>query len=153
FKNSEMTGNRICLVSPGHLASNPRLVKEAHALQEAGFAIRVVAGDVAPEVRPLDATILAQVSWPVAKVRLAPRPLYLARSLRQGLASNAYWMGGVRSAQWAHSPVTGSRARAAAAQPADLYIPHSLAALPAAAWAARRHGAKLGFDAEDDHVG
>jgi glycosyltransferase involved in cell wall biosynthesis len=44
-------------------------------------------------------------------------------------------------------------ARAAAATPADLYIAHCLAALPAAAWAARRHGAKLGFDAEDDHIG
>jgi glycosyltransferase involved in cell wall biosynthesis len=44
-------------------------------------------------------------------------------------------------------------ARAAAVEPADLYIAHCLAALPAAAWAARRHGAKLGFDAEDDHVG
>jgi glycosyltransferase involved in cell wall biosynthesis len=47
----------------------------------------------------------------------------------------------------------GSLARAAAAQPADLYIAHYLPALPAAAWAARRHGALLGFDAEDDHVG
>jgi glycosyltransferase involved in cell wall biosynthesis len=49
--------------------------------------------------------------------------------------------------------LTGNLARAAAAEPADLYVAHCLAALPAAAWAARRHAAKLGFDAEDDHVG
>ena len=148
-----MTANRICLVGAGHLASNPRLVKEADALQEAGFAMRVVAADVTPGVRPLDATILARASWSVAKVGLGPRPLYLARRLRQELATKSHWIGGLRAAQWAHSPITGSLARAAAAQPADLYIAHSLAALPAAAWAARRHRAKLGFDAEDDHVG
>ena len=148
-----MTGKRICLVSPGHIASNPRLVKEADALQEDGFAVRVVAGDVTPSVRPLDATILARASWPVTKVGLGPRPLYLARRLWQEVASRAHMIGGVRAALWAYSPVTGSLARAAAAQPADLYIAHGLAALPAAAWAARRHRAKLGFDAEDDHVG
>ena len=148
-----MTAKRICLVSPGHLASNPRLIKEADTLQEAGFAITVVAGDVTPGVRPLDATILARASWPVIKVRLGPRPLHLARRLRQELASKVRWIGGVRAAQWAHSTIVGSLARAAAVEPADLYIAHCLAALPAAAWAARRHGAKLGFDAEDDHVG
>jgi glycosyltransferase involved in cell wall biosynthesis len=36
---------------------------------------------------------------------------------------------------------------------ADLYIAHNLAALPAAATAAARHHAKLGFDAEDYHPG
>jgi glycosyltransferase involved in cell wall biosynthesis len=148
-----MTPKQICLVSPGHLASNPRLVKEADALQEAGFAVRVVAGDITPEVRPLDVTITTRASWSVAKVGLGPRPLHFARRLRQELAGRAHRIGGVRVARWAHSPVTGVLARVAAAQPADLYIAHCLAALPAAAWAAHRHGAKLGFDAEDDHVG
>jgi glycosyltransferase involved in cell wall biosynthesis len=148
-----VTAKRICLVSPGHLASNPRLVKEADALHEAGFAVRVVAGDVTPGVRPLDATILARAPWPVAKVELGPRPFQLARRVRQGLAGRAHVIAGVRAAEWAHSPITGSLARVAEAQPADLYIAHCLPALPAAARAARRHGAKLGFDAEDDHVG
>ena len=44
-------------------------------------------------------------------------------------------------------------ARAAGREPADLFIAHNLAALPAAAAAARRHGARLGFDAEDFHRG
>jgi glycosyltransferase involved in cell wall biosynthesis len=148
-----MIAKRICLVSPGHLASNPRLVKEADALQEAGFAVTVVAGDVTAAVRPLDATILARAAWPVVKVGLGPRPLHFARRLRQGISGKAYWIGGVQAAQWAHGLITGRLARAAAGVPADLYIAHCLAALPAAAWAARRHDAKLGFDAEDDHVG
>jgi len=43
--------------------------------------------------------------------------------------------------------------RAAIDVPADLYIAHYIPSLPAAAAAARRHGAMLGFDAEDFHSG
>ena len=49
-------------------------------------------------------------------------------------------------------PVAGLHA-AACAVPADLYIAHYVAALPAAGAAAQRHGALLGFDAEDFHSG
>lgn len=42
---------------------------------------------------------------------------------------------------------------AALATPADLYIAHYVAALPAAVAAARRHGAVYAFDAEDFHLG
>ncbi len=150
-----MRGKRICLVSPQHVASNPRLVKEADALHEAGFSVRVIAGNVTPGVRPLDDTILAQVPWLVVKVGLGTRPLYLARRIRQTLARKAFSSGirSVRVASDAYSPISHVLAKAAAAEPADLYIGHCLDALPAAAWAARRHNSKFGFDAEDDHVG
>jgi glycosyltransferase involved in cell wall biosynthesis len=150
-----MKAKRICLVSPSHLASNPRLVKEADALHEVGYSVRVVTGDATPGVRPLDATILARAPWPVVKVGLGPRPFYLARRMRQVFARTAFDLGARadRVAVWAQSTITGRLARAAEAAAADLYIGHCLEALPAAAWAARRYGAKLGFDAEDDHVG
>ena len=150
-----MKPKRICLVSPGHLASNPKLVKEADALHEAGYAVRVVAGDVTPSARHLDNTISAKASWPIVKVGLGPRSFYVARRIRQELARKtfAFRGGGLRRAIWAHSPITQKLAKAAAAEAADLYIGHYIAALPAAAWAARQHQAKLGFDAEDDHVG
>jgi glycosyltransferase involved in cell wall biosynthesis len=130
-------------------------VKEADALHEAGFAVRVVAGDATPGVRPLDAAILARAPWPVVKVGLGPRALHLARRTRQEFARAAFARGtrSDRVTVWAQSAISGRLARAAAAEAADLYIAHCLDALPAAAWAARRHGAKLGFDAEDDHVG
>jgi hypothetical protein len=35
----------ICIVSPGNLASNPRLLKEVDALHEAGYGVTVVACD------------------------------------------------------------------------------------------------------------
>jgi hypothetical protein len=58
----------------------------------------------------------------------------------------------VATACWAESQIVGRLARAAAAEPADLYIGHYLQGLAAAARAARSQGAALGFDAEDSHV-
>lgn len=150
-----MRGKRVCLVSPGHLASNPRLVKEADALYEAGFAVKVIAGDTTSGVRPLDDTIFRRASWPVVKVHLGRSPAYIARRCRQILAKKAFGhsLRSIRVTEWALGPATQPLARAAAAEPADLYIAHYLDALVAAGWAAQRHGAKLGFDAEDDHIG
>jgi glycosyltransferase involved in cell wall biosynthesis len=147
--------NRISLVTPGHLASNPRIVKEADALHEAGFAVKVIAADTNPGVRLLDDTISARATWPVAKVGYNTRAHYLATRLRQKFARTAFNRGvtGISTAIWAQSPLIGSLSKAAAAEPADLYIGHNLAALPAVVAAARLHGAKIGFDAEDDHVG
>ena len=76
-----MTAKRVCLISPGHLASNPRLVKEADALYEAGFAVKVIAGDTSPSVRPLDDTIRRRAPWPVTTVCLGQVRLTL-RSVR-----------------------------------------------------------------------
>lgn len=151
-----MKQQRICLVSPGHVASNPRLVKEANALHQAGFQVRVVAGDYMAAIRPLDQTILSQAPWAWVQVGLGSRPSYLARRLWQDVArriTKTGWIPHISVAIWAHSLVSFQLAKAAAAEPADLYIAHNLAALPAAAIAAQRHHARLGFDAEDFHVG
>ena len=151
-----MRQRRICLVSPGHVASNPRLVKEANALHNAGFHVRVVAGDYMAAVRPLDETILSQAPWSWVQVGLGSRLSYLRRSLIQRgakLLASAGWIPNLSVAVWAHSRMSDRLKQAAAAEPADLYIAHCLAALPAAAAAAQRHGARLGFDAEDFHIG
>ena len=146
---------KVCLVSPGHIASNPRLVKEANSLVNAGYDVRVVAGDTAPFVRPLDQSLLSSVTWTCDLVGLGTRPVYIWRKLKQKLARAAFQFGlkNIHIAMWAHSPMSDSLAQVAIAQPADLYIAHCLAALPAVVIAAQRHNAKLGFDAEDFHVG
>lgn len=150
-----MTRKQICLVSHSHLASNPRLVKEADALHEAGFGVKVIAGDAPLEANHLDSAILGRAPWMVVKVGLAVRSLHFVKRLRQEFSKQAYRAGmrTIQAAVWAQSPVTGGLAKAAAAERADLYIAHYLPALPAVAWAARCHGAMIGFDAEDDHVG
>ena len=63
---------RICIVSPGNLASNPRVLKEADALHCAGYDVTAVACDYTEELRDFDDAITAKVPWRVVRV---PRPL------------------------------------------------------------------------------
>lgn len=146
---------KVCIVSSGNLASNPRLLKEADALHEAGYAVTAVVCDYTAALRDFDDAIAAKVPWTVVRV---PRPSwepYLHATSKFGarilsstglgvpvsLAANAY--GG---------PAQALRL-AMRDLPADLYIAHYVPALPAAAFAARRHGGMLGYDAEDFHAG
>jgi glycosyltransferase involved in cell wall biosynthesis len=146
----------VCIVGPGNLASSPRAVKEADALYQAGYRVTVVAGDQLTLFRPFDEEILAHVAWTAVRVgrsslpsRLASRVAFAtARAYRVASPGTALWLATI-----AHSSQTSALARAACAVRADLYIAHYVAALPAAAAAAQRHGALLGYDAEDFHVG
>ncbi|MEH1863700.1 MAG: glycosyltransferase [Nostoc sp.] len=151
-----MSRNRVCLVSPGHISCNPRLLKEANALHHAGFQVRVIAGNYSAQARLLDKSILPQAPWSWTQVSLGSKPSYLIRRIGQQLArgvATTGWIPHLSVATLVHSTISNRLAKAAAAEPADLYIAHCLAALPAAATAAHKHNAKLGFDAEDFHIG
>jgi hypothetical protein len=145
----------ICLVSPGNLAANPRIVKEADALHEAGYTVTAIVSDYSPGLRPFDDEIIARASWRVVRVPRSAGERYVGAAARlaaklvdgvgmdipMSIAAHAY--GG---------PVSALRDAAFSVR-ADLYIAHYVAALPAAGAAARHHGALLGFDAEDFHSG
>jgi glycosyltransferase involved in cell wall biosynthesis len=146
----------VCIVSPGRLASNPRVIKEADALHEAGYRVTVVAGDLSSSFRPFDEEVAARSSW--TAVRIGPSPLSSRLVSRMALEIvRVCRLPPKRMPLWlavaAHSPQASALARAACAVSADLYIAHYVAAFPAAAAAARRHGAALGYDAEDFHAG
>jgi glycosyltransferase involved in cell wall biosynthesis len=144
----------ICLVSPSHLANNPRLVKEADALHAAGYRVHVVCGRYFPLNDPFDAQIRAASPWSVTTVdyratwktlpdRLRHR---LARARIARTASPGLELAGLASHR-------AYRALAAAASRVDavLYLGHTLAGLAAAAAASRIRRAAYGFDAEDFH--
>ena len=148
---------RICLVTSGQPSTNPRRGKEADALVEAGYEVRVVAARFAAWADAADAEFAGR-AWSLEAVRfgeIAPRPLRLALSLRRRVAGalSDRAPGSVPLAVRALHYVAPELAVLAGRAPADLYIAHNLAALPAAATAARRHGARLTFDAEDFHRG
>jgi glycosyltransferase involved in cell wall biosynthesis len=146
---------RICILTPGNVSSNPRVVKEADALVEAGYDVRVVAGDVVPWVRERDATVFSRARWRYSLVGSGSRLHYTLRRARRLLASKTLAVGfkAVRIAVAAHSTMTSQLAIAAASESADLYIAHYTAAVPAAAAAARRYKTAFAFDAEDYHLG
>jgi hypothetical protein len=142
-------------VSPGNLASNPRVLKEADALHEAGHAVTAVVCDYTEALRPFDDEIAARVPWKVVRVTRPAGERQVGRAAR-GLAKVATGLGlpvpiGLAASAYG-GPVSALR-RAASEVPADLYIAHYVAGLAAAATAARRRGAMLGFDAEDYHAG
>lgn len=148
---------RIAIVTPGHLASNPRVVKEAEALTGAGHDIEIVHGQSVTWLVDAD-TRLARPEWRVLTVAfgagVAGRVRHSWQSGVSRLAGAAMSCGGSASfADLAISPVASDLASAAEKIPADLYIAHYTTALPAAARAAARHGAAYAFDAEDFHPG
>ena len=148
---------RICLVTTGQLSTNPRLVKEASALSDAGYDVRIVATHFQPWAKT-DEADLWRDEWRREIVRFGPAanlPRRAFLSLRRRLFDRLCRLapGSPAVAARALVYVLPELTRAASREPADLYIAHNLGALPAAAKAARRHGARYGFDAEDFHRG
>lgn len=150
---------RICLVTTGQPSTNPRLVKEADALTALGHHVHVIGAHWAAWADRTDAALLATRRWSADIIdwrrATAPARFWKTR-VRHAVARAvaARWMGGRgRIGTSAPGRLTPELTTAARAWPADLYVAHNLGALPAAAAAARRHGARLGFDAEDHHSG
>jgi glycosyltransferase involved in cell wall biosynthesis len=146
---------QVCIVSPGNLASNPRVLKEADALHQAGYDVTAIVCNYTEALRAFDDDIARKVPWSVRRVSRSPWEPYLRRA--SSLIARASWRAGLGvpsliAATASGGPVQALR-RASLGIPADLYIAHYIAALPAAAAAAERHGGMLGFDAEDLHSG
>lgn len=149
---------RICLISPGHLATNPRLVKEADALSQAGCEVVVLSARFLAWAADEDRRIsMATWSWlsPLPFGPSAPLQTRLRHFIVQRLAKLLYrirfrpqWLS---EAAW--HPLTPDLVLRARSIKADLYIAHYPAALPAAARAAKKYNAKYAYDAEDYHLG
>jgi len=147
-------GVSICLITPGHLASTPRLVKAADALAGAGHRVHVVAGRHFAPAEPLDAAILAQAQWTCTRVAYAAGTAGAVRRLLRQLARRRLARHPAALALAARAQHAGATALMAAAArvPAAFYFGHGgVAGLAAAAAAAGRRGVAYGFDAEDWH--
>lgn len=149
---------RICLITPGHLSSNPRLVKEADALADSGHHVFIICGHSFPAYSDELQTFAGHRWSVVARVpfgQLASPWLRLKQRLRQRFCLFLFRLG-LRSpfiAVSAWHPASHELIQAARSFQADLYIAHYPPALPAAAIAARTNGGTYGFDAEDFHLG
>ena len=146
---------RICLITAHHVSVQPRIVREADTLSAAGFVVRVVARQTDPELCALDFKLLESRPWQMEAVTLVRNGDSHQKWLKEAVAtefSKKLFEVGLRSQSLAaRAYVRGATQLAdlAAAQSADWYIAHTQAALPAAALAARRWHARLGFDCED----
>jgi glycosyltransferase involved in cell wall biosynthesis len=149
---------QVCLITTAQPSGNPRLVKEADALSGAGFSVRVVGAFHSDWARAFDRTLVASRQWSTEIFdwnRVTSPGAYWKTRVRyygaRRLASFAAVRPFIRTSSL--SRVGPDIRRLAFEHPADLYIAHNLGALPVALAAGERHGALVGFDAEDFHSG
>lgn len=146
----------ICLITPGHVSTTPRLVKNADALAEAGYRVHVVSSAPFPPADGLDAEILSSAKWGFTRANARGGAASMARKVLRRLARRLVRLRGDTP------PRTGVAARAlfgesrhlaleAARVPADFYLGHCLASLAPASEAAQARGCGYGFDIEDFH--
>jgi len=138
----------VCLITPGHLASDPRLIKEAKALSDANFKVHLVFTQYMIYLVEYDQIILNRnpewtyevLDWTGdsfgSKVNRLSSKLFefLRGNNKIQLNRNHNWL-----------------LKKASAHICDLYIAHNLGALPIAVHAAKKNNTKCGFDAEDFH--
>ena len=150
----------ICIVTPEYITSNPRTVKEADALWEAGFDVRVVFSQGNLErVRKFDTLLLKEKPWRWQAVGWSPfrkgeKFLYLKSKLRyhlcRALPSRLLAINAL--AGCSQTRVYSELARLAALEKADLYLGHYPGGLLASVFAASYWKAKFGYDIEDLHT-
>jgi glycosyltransferase involved in cell wall biosynthesis len=146
----------IVLITSGQPSLNPRLVKEADALADAGYQVTVIYQHWNAWGTKYDTGLLAKKNWRAIRVGGAPnekQSVYLLSRLmhKAGNVLAKYCGFGLGAAKLAIGRCTILLYKEALKHPADLYIAHNLAALPAAVKAAKKARAKCGFDMEDYH--
>ncbi|WP_343523812.1 hypothetical protein [Pedobacter sp.] len=147
---------KIVLVTSGQPSLNPRLVKEADALANAGYEVVVIYQYWNDWGTDLDIELLKTKRWTAYRVGGSPNEhklTYWYARIQHKLAS--YLLKHLGPKGFLVEAAIGRccllLAKKAQAIKADLYIGHNLAALPAIVKAARYHKGKCGFDAEDFH--
>jgi len=146
---------RVCLIGSTHPSYNPRLVREADALVSAGHEVRVIAPWFSSELAERDRRLVATRGWQLRvfdyrshryATHLRSLILRARRKLAFSLHNRLHWYWLIRYAYIAALP---ELSHLACQWQADWYIAHTQGSLPAAAEAASRWNARLGFDCED----
>lgn len=143
----------LCLITPGHVSSAPRVVKEADALAAAGYRVHVVAGRHFAQVVPFDDALVAAAPWTYHSVCSSPGGAIvrkLARRIARDVLVGRPEAAPMTAARAIHADVTRLTA-VAARTGANLLIGHCLGGIAAAGIAAERMSARFGCDLEDFH--
>jgi len=154
-----MGAESICLVTASHISCNPRIVKEADALQEAGYKVRVVSvlHDDGQYAIDRDLAETKSWEWDMVDARKTTYQSYLLWS-KAALRQKCYQTSRIfeelpMGLERAYSRYVNEVFTCAAKRKAALFIAHTLPALPAAYRASILQGGILAFDAEDFHRG
>ena len=143
------------IISSGQPSLNPRLVKEADALADAGYKVTVLYAYWNSWGTQYDRQLLPQKKWQAIRVGGDPeqaRALYFISRLINKTATLLYQKFKIK--QFAEAAIARSSfflMRDAPKYKADFYLAHNLGALPAVVKAAKSNKKPCGFDAEDFH--
>ena len=145
---------KLCLISHGQPAANPRLVRDANILAESGYDVRVVTAQIMPHLADHDDGLAAEAKWQYEPLVFHRRsngsPSWnYVRARRRMSAAFATWLGTEGLVARGSGYATPELAEAAARLPADLFIAYQHNSLPSAAWAAEKHRARFALDAQD----
>lgn len=152
---------RICVVTAGHLATCPRLLKAADTLAARGYDVRVVSARFMDWATEADREIRRDRSgcgswrWSVVDYhRTSGRRTWLRSGVRTRAARLGVQLAGpsrspLGLAARAFGRVHPELARAALAEPVDLFYGGTTGGLAAAAAAGRRAGVPYALDLED----
>ena len=147
---------KIVIISSGQPSLNPRLVKEADALAEAGYLVTVLYAYWNDWGTQHDRHLLAEKNWKAVRLGGSPEQKRAAWFFSRLIHKVSRFMLKKRGgySNFADPAIARSSyflIKKAKKYKADLYIAHNLGALPAAAKAALRYKKPYGFDAEDFH--
>jgi glycosyltransferase involved in cell wall biosynthesis len=151
---------RICIVTTRHVSYNPRAVKEADALSEAGYKVTVIAVNNHAAQDKEDECLILSRKWRLETVNyrrsgIRERFLWLLTGCRKRIFDTilSRITLGYGVAERAQGREYSELCRLARRYPADLYIVHHVEALGAAYRAAKKYRALFAFDSEDFHSG
>ncbi len=150
---------KICIITTRHISYNPRVLKEADAFFNRGYAVTVVTINNDSRQHRFDREIMQNRRWTLKTVNFrrdekAEKKYWLYLSLGQknytALSRITYRFG---IAERAALKGFAALKKLALKQKADFYIAHHAEALGIAYAAAKANGGGFGFDAEDFHSG
>lgn len=151
---------RVTVVTGGHVATCPRMLKAADALSAAGYDVRVVSGLVSQRLGTVDRALHGRRAWRWSPVALGRDQAPLRWLVAGGRATMARRVAGVlgdRSphaiATYAYSRVHRELVKAILSEPVDLIYAGTNGAITAALDASARAGVPCGIDFEDFHCG
>lgn len=142
----------ICLITSSQPSTNPRLVKEADALADAGYEVTVIHTFMTSWAQKADRQLAYHKKWNARQVGGDPyrqRLTWYWTRLRNKLAKLYPKL--LPFKLRALCRPFDELLQAAKTVPADLYIAHTLEALPVAYYAAKANNKPIGFDIEDFH--
>ncbi|RZK12487.1 MAG: hypothetical protein EOO46_03015 [Flavobacterium sp.] len=149
---------KVVLITTGQPSTNPRIVKEADALQSAGFDVAVLYCHYINWATDADKNLLNNKTWKHQLIGGSPfqnKALYTLTRIRFRLARlvHQYFGNKMLLAERSQARAYDELLKAAKRIKAGWYIGHNLGALSIAVKAAEYNGGNAGFDFEDYHRG